>query len=291
MSVDLLILLIVSFGASWLTFFCGFGLGTLLTPIFYLLFNDMALAIAATAIVHFLNNIFKFLLMKRSVDWKIVIPFGFAAIPAAFIGAFLMTRFNDEHLLTYSLFGLEAEMTLFNSIFGLILIGFALIELIPKWSLAFSKQRLWVGGLISGFFGGLSGHQGALRTAFLIKYNLKKEVFVATGIVVALIVDVVRTSIYAWGNNYNFQSTEWLWIALALVAALLGAITGKLFLKKIKINALNLAISLALLIFGLALALGVLRKHNAGDEELAEMKNATEQLMEPLHSKKYDLIC
>lgn len=259
MSVDLIVLLLVSFGASWLTFFCGFGLGTLLTPVFYLLFKDMALAIAATAIVHFLNNIFKFLLMKRNVDWKIVIPFGIAAIPAAFFGAFLMTRFNDEHLLTYNLLGIEAQVTLFNSIFGLILIGFALIELIPKWSLAFSRQQLWVGGLISGFFGGLSGHQGALRTAFLIKYNLKKEVFIATGIVVALIVDIVRTSMYAWGNNYSFQSKEWLWIVLALAAALLGAISSKLLLKKIKIKALNLAISISLLVFGLALSLGLLK--------------------------------
>lgn len=262
--MDLAILILVSFGASWLTFFCGFGLGTLLTPVFYLLFQDIVLAIAATAIVHFLNNVFKFLLMRGSVDWKIVLPFGSAAIPAAMLGAYLMTRMTDQLILTYHIFGLEARVTLFNLIFGIILIGFALIELIPSWSLAFSRQRLWVGGVVSGFFGGLSGHQGALRTAFLIKYNLKKEVFIATGIVVALIVDVVRTSIYAYENNFAFSTAEWWWIALALGAALLGAITGKLFLKKIKINVLNLAISVALLFFGLTLATGILQDYSGG---------------------------
>jgi hypothetical protein len=223
----------------------------------------MPLAIAATAIVHFLNNIFKFLLMRGSVDWKIVIPFGLAAIPAAMLGAYLMTKMTDQLLVSYHLMGLDANITIFNLVFGLILIGFALIELIPSWSLAFSRQRLWVGGAISGFFGGLSGHQGALRTAFLIKYNLKKEVFIATGIVVALIVDVVRTSVYAFERHFSFSAAEWWWILLALAAALIGAITGKLFLKKIKINILNLAISVALLVFGLSLALGILQDYSA----------------------------
>ncbi|MBK6527290.1 MAG: hypothetical protein IPG07_18085 [Crocinitomicaceae bacterium] len=76
--MELVYLILISFAASWLTFFSGFGLGTILTPVFYFLFNDLALAIAGTAIVHFLNNLFKFLLMQKSVDWKIAIPFGFS---------------------------------------------------------------------------------------------------------------------------------------------------------------------------------------------------------------------
>ena len=45
---------------------------------------------------------------------------------------------------------------------------------------------LAAGGLLSGFLGGLSGHQGALRSAFLIKCGLSKEVFIASGVVIAL---------------------------------------------------------------------------------------------------------
>jgi acyl-CoA reductase-like NAD-dependent aldehyde dehydrogenase len=39
-----------------------------------------------------------------------------------------------------------------------------------------------VGGLLSGFFGGLSGHQGALRSVFLLRAGLTKESFIATGV-------------------------------------------------------------------------------------------------------------
>ncbi|UKN01681.1 sulfite exporter TauE/SafE family protein [Paracrocinitomix mangrovi] len=258
--MDIVVLIIVAFGASWLTFFCGFGLGTLLTPVFYFIFNDMVLAIAGTAVVHFLNNIFKFLLMNKSINWKIALPFGLAAIPAAFLGAKLIDVFQNEILLTYQLANKTFEIQLFNLVFGIILIGFALIEIIPKWSLAFSKQSLIIGGLISGFFGGLSGHQGALRTAFLIRYQLEKEVFIATGIVVALAVDISRTTTYFYDYGFEAVQQGWQMILFALGAALAGAITGKLFLKKIKMQFLTNAVSIAMIVFGIALALGFLNK-------------------------------
>ena len=257
--MEIAILIIISLGASWLTFFCGFGLGTMLTPVFYMLFKDLEIAIAATTVVHFLNNVFKFILMKKSVNWKVAIPFGLAAIPAAFIGASILIHYTDFSIVKYSIFGSTQEIFALNLAFGIILIGFALIELIPSWSLAFSKQKLWLGGAISGFFGGLSGHQGALRTAFLVKYQLKKEAFIATGIVIALTIDIVRSSVYF--PNLDIElSDKWIYILISLVAALIGAISGKYFLKKIKLDTLNIIVSIAMLLFGLTLALGFINK-------------------------------
>ena len=48
--------------ASALTLFSGFGLGTLLMPVVAIFF-PLNLAIAITAIVHLLNNLFKFALV------------------------------------------------------------------------------------------------------------------------------------------------------------------------------------------------------------------------------------
>jgi uncharacterized membrane protein YfcA len=256
--MDILLLIIVAFGASWLTFYSGFGLGTLLTPVLILLFGEPLLAIACTAIVHFSNNLFKFLLMKKSVNWKIAGPFALAAIPAAFLGSFLIQYTSSVSLYTYSSFGKTHHIDLLNLIFGLVLIAFALVELIPKWSLAFSKQSLWLGGVISGFFGGLSGHQGALRSAFLIRYQLDKNVFIATGIIVALAVDIVRTPMYFRKIDIADISGGWVYIVIALSAALVGAITGKFFLKKMKIKFLNLTVSVAMIIFGMVLIVGLL---------------------------------
>jgi len=256
--MEILLLIFVAFGASWLTFYSGFGLGTLLTPVFILLFKDPLLGIAGTAIVHFLNNVVKFFLMNKSVNWKVAIPFGLAAIPAAFLGAFLIGYVQDIELYSYIVSEKTLSVSLINLVFGFVLICFAMIELIPKWSIAFSKQSLWLGGVISGFFGGLSGHQGALRSAFLIKYQLKKEVFIATGIIVALVVDIVRIPTYFSEVNLSDLSEGYTYIAIALGAALVGAITGKILLKKIKIRALNLIVSIAMIVFGVALISGIL---------------------------------
>lgn len=254
--MEIVYLILISFAASWLTFFCGFGLGTVLTPVFYFLFEDLALAIAGTAIVHFLNNVFKFLLMQKKVDWKIALPFGIASIPAAFLGAFLLTHFDDLILTSYTMNDSVFEIKLMNLIFGGLLIVFAVLELIPSFTISLNRKFLWLGGFISGFFGGLSGHQGALRTAFLTKYKLDKEVLIATGIVIALAVDIARSTEYFISMDYGMIRANMHLIGASLFAAFAGAVTGKYFLKKIDLKVLTVLIAIAMITFGLALAAG-----------------------------------
>ena len=76
---------------SGLTLFSGFGLGTLLTPVFALFF-PIDIAIAMTAVVHFLNNLFKLLLVGRATDWSIVKQFGIPSVLAAILGAFALKK-------------------------------------------------------------------------------------------------------------------------------------------------------------------------------------------------------
>ncbi|MCK5583479.1 MAG: TSUP family transporter, partial [Elusimicrobiales bacterium] len=71
----ILIIPIAALAASFLTFFSGFGLGTILMPVF-ILFFPIDTAIALTAIVHFLNNILKVSLLWKDATWKVVLKFG-----------------------------------------------------------------------------------------------------------------------------------------------------------------------------------------------------------------------
>ncbi len=68
--MEYLLVCIVAFLGSGLTFFSGFGLGTLLTPVFAIFF-PVDMAIALTAIVHFLNNVFKLTLLRKNINKKI----------------------------------------------------------------------------------------------------------------------------------------------------------------------------------------------------------------------------
>lgn len=53
--MEIIIISLVAFFVAILTFFSGFGLGTILTPIF-MIFFPVDLAIGLTGIVHFFNN-------------------------------------------------------------------------------------------------------------------------------------------------------------------------------------------------------------------------------------------
>lgn len=64
--------------ASGLTLLSGFGQGTALMPVFALFF-PLQLAIAATAVVHFANNLFKLGLMAQQTDWSVVVKFSLPA--------------------------------------------------------------------------------------------------------------------------------------------------------------------------------------------------------------------
>src|SRR5438093_4300940 len=90
---------------SALTLFSGFGLGTLLMPAFAL-FLPVPVAVAATAVVHLANNLFKLALVGRKADWTVVLRFALPAAAAAIFGATLLGLLAGvPPLLRYSLGG------------------------------------------------------------------------------------------------------------------------------------------------------------------------------------------
>ncbi|MBI3239278.1 MAG: sulfite exporter TauE/SafE family protein, partial [Flavobacteriia bacterium] len=179
--MDYLLICIASLIGSGLTLFSGFGLGTILVPVFALFF-PIEIAILLTAIVHFLNNGFKLVLVGKHVNWQIALRFGLPAIIFAFLGAFLLESLTGiDPLGNYRLFGHLFTIQWVKLIIGFLLIVFALFEVVPSLSkLELDRKYLPIGGVLSGFFGGLSGNQGALRSVFLLRADLGKESFIAT---------------------------------------------------------------------------------------------------------------
>src|SRR3990167_7121499 len=89
--------------ASGLTLFSVFGLGTLLLPVFAIFF-PIEVAIGMTAVVHFLNNIFKLSILGKYAKKVVVLRFGLPAVISAFLGAFVLIWFSNlEPLLSYHL--------------------------------------------------------------------------------------------------------------------------------------------------------------------------------------------
>ena len=95
----------VALVASGLTFFTGFGLGTLLLPAFAVFF-PAPIAVGLTAAVHFLNSLFKLALVGRRADLRVAVRFGLPAVAASFVGAWLLAWLSDlRPLFSYNLLG------------------------------------------------------------------------------------------------------------------------------------------------------------------------------------------
>jgi len=250
--------------AAGLTLYSGFGLGTLLLPVFALFF-PAEMAVVATAMVHGANNVFKVSLLGRFADREVVLKFGLPAIGAAVLGALALgwvaqsgssvtIEVNEE---------VFSEITPVKLIIGLLMIGFALFELVPRFrDLEFDRRYLPVGGVLSGFFGGLSGHQGALRSAFLAKTGLTTERFVASNATIGFLVDLTRISVYvalftaACGHVSEFEG--WPLVITGAVSAFCGVLLGKRFLHKVTMTSIQTMVGVLLFGVGLALVSGVL---------------------------------
>lgn len=255
--MDYFVISLTALGASMLTFFSGFGLGTLLTPVFAIFF-PIELALAMTAIVHFLNGLFKLALVGRHAVPTILLKFGLPAIVFAIIGAWLLVRVSDlPAVFSYAIAGRTFYVLPVKLVIALLMIVFASFEIVPRLrDLEFDGRYLPLGGVVSGFFGGLSGHQGALRSAFLARAGLTKKQFIGTGVAIATLIDIGRVTVYAGHFAKEGLRTNALLIATATFMAFLGAYIGNKLLKKITMNAIQGVVAMTLFLLAIALGAG-----------------------------------
>lgn len=261
-AMDWFIVSLTALFAAALTLWSGFGLGTLLMPGFAVFF-PLPVAVAATAVVHLANNLFKLALVGRHADWRVAARFGIPATLAAFAGAALLQTASGLPVLAeYRLGERICQVTALKLAMAAVILGFAGYELHPRWSkVAFDAKWLPWGGALSGFFGGLSGHQGALRSAFLLRTGLSKEAFIATGVVGAVIVDTVRLGVYGAGFYGGLfvllDAHAWALVGAASGAAFLGSFLGARLVAKVTLRKVQGTVALLLGLLAVALAAGL----------------------------------
>jgi uncharacterized membrane protein YfcA len=253
--IEWLLVCAVALVASALTLFAGFGLGTMLLPAFALFF-PLELAVAATAVVHLANNLIKVSLLGRHADRTVLRRFGLPAIIAAISGARLLTDLSGaEPLATWTLGARVCHVTPIGLMIGGLMAIFALWDLVPRLArVSFPPRYLALGGLLSGFFGGLSGHQGALRSAFLVRAGLTPQAFIATGVVIACLVDVGRLAWYGRDLAANMPPAAWGLTAAASASAITGVVLANRFLPKVSMGAVRAIV--AVMLFAMAILLG-----------------------------------
>lgn len=91
-----------------------------------------------------------------------------------------------------------------------------------NWKLKATDSSSILGGALSGMFAGIFGVGGAVRSAFLMAYNLPKDTFIFTSGMIALFVDVTRITKYLTGGTAlpsNLMYTLLLLVPISLVGA------------------------------------------------------------------------
>ena len=250
---------LTAFGASMLTFFAGFGLGTLLMPVMALFFPIQD-AIAITACVHLFNDFFKASLIGKHANKKVLLRFGLAAFIFSFLGAKLLSATSHlPPIIEYFIGGHVFEIIPVKIVISILIIVFTLIELIPHLhKFTVRAKYLTIGGALSGFFGGFSGHQGALRSMFLSKLKLSKEAFIGTSAMIAVLIDVSRLIGYSTDFRKEIFYSNSVLIVAAIISAMFGTWIGNHFLKKITMKAIQKIVAVTLLVFALALGVGLI---------------------------------
>ena len=235
------LLFIVAVLAGAVAAISGFGIGSLLTPLLALR-HETKLAVAIVSVPHLVGTAARFLTLKQNVDRKVFWRFGVFSALGGLVGALLNARIQSPAL---------------SIVFGSLLIfagSSGLTGLASK--VHFGRKAAWVAGGASGFFGGLVGNQGGIRSAALFGFDISKEAFVATATAVALTVDGVRMPVYLATQTHGVIAA-WPEILIAMAGALAGTFWGVRLLRRIPeqnfrhlVSALIAALGIYMLIHG-----------------------------------------
>jgi len=179
----------------------------------------------------------------------------------SFLGAQMLVDLSElEGLATWHLGRSTFTTTPLGLTLGTLILVFAALELHPRGhGVALPPRYLPLGGALSGFLGGLSGHQGALRSAFLVRLGLERRAYLGTSILCAVVIDVVRLGVYGpriFGSAGLRDARAS--ILVGTLAAFLGSYLGARMIGKTTMEGIRKLVGMLLVALGLALASGLI---------------------------------
>ncbi|MBN2397560.1 MAG: sulfite exporter TauE/SafE family protein [Deltaproteobacteria bacterium] len=212
-----MLICLLTLAASGIGTATGFGTSTVMMPVMAL-FVPLPVALLFVGVIHLFGDIWKVLLFKRGLDWKLILGFGLPGIAASFLGASLSLHVQDLPLKTI-LGG-----------FLIVYVGYLFLE--REWALPKTAGTAVSGGVLSGLSAGFFGVGGAVRGAFLSAFDLPKEVYLFTSGLIALFIDITRVSRYLWGGT-RLQQDLLLALILSVPVSFIGAYLAKRFLDRL----------------------------------------------------------
>ena len=218
----------------------GFGIGSLLTPLL-LLWYPAHWAVALVAIPHAIASLFRWLRLRREVDWRVFVQFGIASAAGGLIGALLQAWLHGA---------------LLAAVLGLLMLVAGTTEIIRRpIPLPQGRGARLIAGILSGFFGGLVGNQGGIRSAALLGFGLSPRQLVATATASAVLVDLARLPVYL-AKRGALLAAEMPLILTASTGVIIGTLVGVPILGRIPAKAYRPLVGTLLVLLGVSLLVG-----------------------------------
>jgi uncharacterized membrane protein YfcA len=232
----ILFLVVIASGVGTMT---GFGTSTIMMPVI-MLFYPLPQTLFFVGIIHFFGNVWKLLLFRKGVRWRLILSFGVPGIVATYLGASLV---------------FDIPATVLSRILGSFLILyvfylFAKSSFKVKPSLTFGA----CGGALSGFLAGVFGIGGAVRGLFLTAFDLPKAVYIATAGSITLFIDATRLSTY-FSKGARLPELLLYGLPLFIPASFVGAAIAKRIVDKIPQENFRKIVAVFLLLMGIKLFL------------------------------------
>lgn len=217
METVMLLLVLSTFIASMFGTFTGFGISTVLIPIF-LLFFPPPVTLLMVGIIHWFNNVWRLLFFREGLIYRLILYFGVPGVLLGYTGARL---------------SVEVPHSLLTRAIGVVIISYVVfIHVKEDFKVRAGKKNALLGGGLYGFSSGISGIGGEIRSMFLLAYKLPKSVYIATTGAISLTVDTTRIITYVHGGA-RLETVLLYSAPFLVVATLVGAYVGKNVVDKV----------------------------------------------------------
>jgi len=215
----------------------GFGIGSLLTPLIALQAGTKT-AVAAVSVPHLIGTGLRFWALRGSLDRRVFWRFGLTSAAGGLAGALLNARASSPAL---------------TIVFGSLLVFAGAAQITgsaQRWR--FHGSVAWIAGALSGFFGGLVGNQGGIRSAALLGFDLPKERFVATATAIALMVDAARMPVYIAAERAQVAAI-WPLVVISVLGVVGGTLAGQRVLMIVPEPRFKQIVGAIILLLGIAM--------------------------------------
>ncbi len=235
--MEVLYIALLTLIASAIGTITGFGTSTIMIPVLVIFFPPVE-AIFLVAIIHWFGNIWKITLFRSGFNSRLLLLFGVVGLATSYLGAYISLGANEQILLR---------------LLGLFLAGYALFLIFQsKFKIPAGNLTALSGGALSGFFSGMFGIGGAIRSIFLTAFDLPKAVYIATAGAIGLLIDSTRIVAY-FTSGATLPKELWYGLLLFIPISFVGAQIAKKIVNKIPQGKFRIVVAVFLFTIGLKL--------------------------------------